>query len=201
MELLEGNTPVQSQNSSDMPEILETEANWTMCRNVDVEVDQHNPHHRIFEFLFSGLLTSSLSLFGTFGNIKSATLLRNSGAGGQFVTETLTALAVWDTILLLSAAGYYSLGTIWEFVFGSMPNALLYSKLIFHPLCAASYAASALLVSALAAQRMFVVRCPLTPRRLSFRKCFTVLLGTRWPRYASSIFWPSIRSLHDGSRP
>ncbi len=113
-----------------MPETQETEANWTMCRNVDVRA------------------------------------------------ETLTALAVWDTILLLSTAGYYSLGTIWEFLFGSMPSALLNFTMIFHPLCAASYASSAMLVSALAAQRMFAAQRPLTPRRLSFRKSFTVTAGT-----------------------
>ncbi len=176
MELGERNSPVLpdglSENSSDRLVHFQTEAKLVECRNVDADVDQRSPQHSIFAFVVSGIFTSSLSLIGTFGNIKSASLLRNSQlfAGGQFVTETLTALAVWDTILLLSISGYYSLGVIWKFLFGSLPNVLLYSTMIFHPLCAASFAASAMLVSALATQRMFVVQRPLNPRRLSFRK-------------------------------
>ncbi len=176
MEFREGNTSVhavaQSQNLSDIPEPFQTGANWVECRNVGAAVDQQNPQHNLFAFVVGGVFTSSLSLLGTFGNIKSATLLRNSQlfAGGQFVTETLTALAVWDTILLLSIGGYYSLGIMWKFLSGSIPNALLHSMTIFHPLCAACFTASAMLVSALATQRMFIVRRPLNPRRLSFRK-------------------------------
>ncbi len=165
----------QSQNSSDIPEPFQTGANGVPeCRNVVAAVDELSPGHSLFAFLVAGLFTSLLSVFGTFGNIKSATLLRNSQlfAGGQFVTETFTALTVWDTILLLSNSGYYSLFIMWKFLSGSMPLALLYSTIVFNPVCAASFNASALLVSVLATQRMFVVRNPLTPRRLSIRKSF-----------------------------
>ncbi len=163
--------------SSVLPESFQTNS-LAECRNVDEEVTQQSPQHSLFAFTISGVLTSSLSLIGIFGILKSVRFLRNSRVfnGGQFLKETLTALAVWDTILLFSVGGYYSVGKIWEFFFGRVPNAFLYSTLICHPLSAASFTASALLVSALTIQRMFVVRRPLRPRRLSIRKLSNVFI-------------------------
>ncbi len=185
MDTPEGNKTVhvvgQSQESSGLPEEFLASMNLVRCHNVDELVGQLSSQHSPFELLMSGVFTSAISLLGTLGNLKSVTLLRNPQVftGGQFLTETLTALAVWDSILLLSVVGYYSVGTIWKYLFDSVPNALLYATMIFHPLNAASYTATAMLAAALTIQRMFIVGRPLGPRRLSVRKksCFTVMPG------------------------
>ncbi len=159
---------VQSQDSSHLSEQVQTNENWVRCRNVDVLVAQYS----LFAFIIGGVLTSSLILIGTFGNLKSVTLQRNPRVftGGRFMRETLTALAVWDTILLLSVVGYYNVGTIWKYFFRHQPKALLYSMMIFHPLSGVSFTAVSLLVAALTVQRMFIVQRPMMPRRLSVRK-------------------------------
>ncbi len=171
METLEGsytfNLSAHLKNSTESHESLQP---LVECLNV-VSTGVLSASYSVFAFLVGGVLTSLLSLIGTFGNLKSVILLRNSQVftRGQFLTETLTALAVWDTILLLSVAGYYSVAIIFQF-FGNAPTPFLYSMVISHPLSAASFTASAMLVAALTIQRMFVVRHPLRPHRLSVRK-------------------------------
>ncbi len=174
METLEGSKTVHevSQNSSDLPEEFQFNMSWVRCLNENEFLVQLSPQNSLFALVISGVFTCLLSLIGTFGNLEFVSLLRHPEvcARGQSVAGIWTALAVWDTILLLSVNGYYSVGIIWKHLFGNVPNAFLHSMMIFHPLSAASFTASSMLVAALTIQRMFAVQRPLRPRQLSFRR-------------------------------
>ena len=107
-------------------------------------------------------MTTVVVLLGVLGNAWGWWGLHKGRQSGRAVASTLGALALWDSGLLLSVLGYYSLAHSIPLVGGHFdPNLFASLTAVLHPLTQTCYTASSLVVLALTAQRYRAVSRPL----------------------------------------